>query len=74
MKCRYCGCTYERGCPAGCEWVGNTDICTVCADFRDELVEYTHACNRVTKASLARIFDDTLDEHMRELRAKGASS
>lgn len=55
-RCRICGCTHMRPCPAGCGWMeGEGDLCTVCAAMRDELAIYLEACNRVTGASLNRL-------------------
>lgn len=53
--CRICGCTHFRPCPAGCDWDKGEDICTVCAEFREELQQYVEFCNRVTAASLRRL-------------------
>lgn len=30
-SCRGCGCSGARGCPGGCCWVGDDDLCTRCA-------------------------------------------
>jgi hypothetical protein len=31
VACRGCGCTDERACPGGCEWVpGGADLCSRC--------------------------------------------
>lgn len=57
-KCRMCGCTWERGCPAGCAWANNSDLCTVCASFMSDLQQYIEDCARVSKASLGRMFDE----------------
>jgi hypothetical protein len=56
MRCRFCGCTQEDGCPAGCGWAAE-NLCTVCADFLRELDGYIEVCRRVTKGSLCRMFD-----------------
>jgi hypothetical protein len=58
MKCKFCGCTYERACPVGCSWVGNEDICSVCWDFAVQLADYAERCNKVSGASLKRLLDD----------------
>jgi len=60
-KCRICGCTYNRPCPAGCAWVGREDLCSVCHDFGAQLEQYLDQCHRVTKASLARLYDEAVD-------------
>lgn len=63
-KCRICGCTFERACPAGCGWAGEKKphpdgpICTVCILFRVELAQYLDQANRVTVASLERLFSE----------------
>lgn len=57
MKCRICGCTYERGCPAGCSWFED-ELCSVCARFRGQLSVYSGDALRVTKAGLARLLDE----------------
>jgi hypothetical protein len=54
-RCRICGCTYMRPCPGGCGWLEG-DLCTVCAGFRETLQIYIEQCNRVTAASLTRLF------------------
>ncbi len=53
--CRICGCTHMRPCAGGCGWVED-DLCTVCAGFRETLQIYIEDCNRVTAASLIRLF------------------
>ena len=62
MKCRICGCTPERGCPAGCGWHGREDICTVCAAMREHVKNYLEMCYRVTAASLARLLEEAKAE------------
>jgi hypothetical protein len=57
QRCRFCGCTWEDGCPAGCAWA-EVDLCSVCAAFLEELGVYIEGCRRVTKASLARMLDE----------------
>jgi predicted Fe-S protein YdhL (DUF1289 family) len=69
MKCRMCGCTYERACPAGCGWAKG-DICTVCARFRAELAAYVEDANRVTKASLARLLVEVTHAPVKARRAR----
>lgn len=56
-KCQICACTYLRACGNGCSWVadrGGKALCSVCADFIDELARYERVANTVTAASLAR--------------------
>lgn len=31
--CRICGCTQHRACEGGCSWVGDDDLCSVCAPY-----------------------------------------
>ena len=60
MKCHVCGCTQDRACPVGCGWAhkhGEEPLCSVCAEFLDELREYIERANAVTKASLGRLYD-----------------
>lgn len=53
-RCRICGCTHLRPCAGGCGWA-EADLCTVCAEFRQQLQEYIEHANRVTAASLSRL-------------------
>jgi hypothetical protein len=60
MRCHVCGCTYERGCPAGCEWVHRgkePPLCSVCAEMGARLAMYIDDANRVSNASLGRLAD-----------------
>ena len=60
MKCRICGCTDDRACPAGCGWgtKKDRDLCSVCAAFRAELEEYFGQCNGISNASLVRLWKE----------------
>jgi hypothetical protein len=62
-KCRICGCTQDRACPAGCGWdykdPEGADICTVCSAFKLELGNYLEACDGVTAASLRRLLEQS---------------
>lgn len=53
--CRICGCSWDRACPAGCGWAED-DLCTVCADFREDLAGYIENAFRVSLRSLGRLF------------------
>jgi hypothetical protein len=58
-RCRICGCTQERACPAGCGWAPDEgDLCTVCASFRNELEEYFGQAAGVSNASLIRLWKE----------------
>jgi hypothetical protein len=60
--CRICGCTQFNACPGGCGWVhrsGELPLCTVCANFAEQLQEYVEMCHRVSAASLARLLVET---------------
>lgn len=47
--CRYCGCTNDRACPAGCEWVDNdANLCSACLPM-------------ATAEELAAVFNAELD-------------
>jgi hypothetical protein len=60
-KCRICGCTDERACPAGCGWEPyQGDICSVCAAFKRHLEAYNEDALKVSAASLARLFREVL--------------
>lgn len=63
MKCRICGCTDERACPLGCAWA-SADLCDLCAKFIEALEKYTSAVNTVSKASLARMLDETVQRRV----------
>lgn len=59
-RCHICGCSCDRACPVGCAWVGSRGalpLCSVCRDFAFDLQGYIEDCNRVTRASLGRLFD-----------------
>jgi hypothetical protein len=59
MKCRICGCTDERACPAGCEWVpGEGNLCNQCAWMMDRLEEYAQDAASVSNASLIRLWNE----------------
>jgi hypothetical protein len=47
--CRRCGCTQERGCPGGCDWVMDLDLCTECVS-EDELLLLCELQANVTAA------------------------
>lgn len=57
LRCRFCGCTQENGCPAICSWE-ETDRCSVCARFQRAMRRYGLDARRVTKASLGRMLDE----------------
>lgn len=57
MKCRICGCTDERGCPGGCEWV-EVELCSICSEFRCQLEEYVANAARVTPGSMRRLLTE----------------
>lgn len=57
QRCRFCRCTEEDSCPAGCCWI-EVDLCSVCADFLLRLEGYDLICRQVTKASLSRMLDE----------------
>jgi hypothetical protein len=57
QRCRFCRCTWEDGCPVGCSWV-SPNLCSVCAHMLVALGAYVHNCRQVSKASLARMFDE----------------
>jgi len=66
QRCRFCGCTQEDGCPAGCSWV-EPDLCSVCAAFRDLLKDYIDAARRPpTKATLGRMLNEVTTPFMGE--------
>lgn len=47
-RCRYCGCTYTRPCPAPCGWAdANQTLCTECVDVDMDF----HEAARENKAS-----------------------
>lgn len=58
-KCRICGCTDERGCPAGCEWI-EPDLCSVCHWLIEEYAGYLHHSHAVSRAGLMRIYAEAL--------------
>lgn len=60
MKCRFCGCTQFDGCPGGCGWARPL-VCTICQSFIDQLADFLEASRRVTKASLARMFEEATE-------------
>lgn len=73
QRCRYCHCTDEDGCPAGCSWAAE-DVCSMCADFIHELDAYVDACRRVSISSLARMLreiDDAFLSSRPQLTAAG---
>lgn len=61
-RCRICGCTQDDGCPGGCGWSKpGTDprpICTICAAFREDLIDYCENALDVTPRSLARLLTE----------------
>lgn len=60
MRCHICGCMQDRACPFGCGWVhsrGAPALCSICRDFALDLQAYVESCNRVSRASLGRLFD-----------------
>jgi hypothetical protein len=60
QRCRFCRCTWEDGCPAGCSWV-EVDLCSVCAAFKKQLETYIeHARRPPTRASLTRMLGEIL--------------
>ena len=71
QRCRFCGCTQEDGCPAGCSWA-EIDLCSVCSDFLLMLGGFTLISRRVTKASLARMLDEVTVGFMGERKVKAA--
>jgi hypothetical protein len=54
-RCRICGCTYERGCPAGCCWI-EADLCSVCDQLRLALHDFTLGARRASAAGILRLF------------------
>lgn len=68
MKCRICGCTQERACPAGCGWdlhgtIDAKPICTVCAAFKRQLDDYIQACNRTSVHTLAKLLGEIVQPY-----------
>ena len=57
MRCRFCGCSENDACPAGCEWTAE-NLCSVCAQFLGDLAAYADGARHVTKASLGRMLDE----------------
>lgn len=57
VACRICGCTQDRACSSGCSWA-EPDLCSTCYDFRNELQQFMEDGYRVTKQSLARLYDE----------------
>jgi hypothetical protein len=55
-KCRICGCTDDRGCPAGCCWADTQcTLCSVCALAIEVLKDYRENCLTFSGASIARL-------------------
>lgn len=71
QRCRFCRCRWEDGCPVGCSWV-QSDLCSVCAGFLEDLDHYIETCRHVSKASLARMLDEITVPFMGTRQKAGA--
>lgn len=58
-KCRICGCTQNRGCPAGCDWA-EANLCTVCADFARLIEQYIENVWHVSETSIRRLYREVV--------------
>ena len=56
MKCKVCGCTDERACETGCEWVG-PNLCSNCIIYHD--------C-RITEGMIVHELVHKLDKRLSE--------
>lgn len=75
--CHVCGCTYDRACPVGCEWAHKSSekaLCSVCATFVGDIQQYIEDANRVSRASLGRLFDLAAARTEAPARRKKAAS
>ena len=62
QRCRFCKCPWENG------WV-EPDLCGVCAQFLRDLDKYVLAVRKVSRASIGRMFDETIGPFARKPRA-----
>ena len=75
--CRICGCTHFKPCNPPCSWVpvdqGKAPLCSTCLEFAEELAVFID-CSRISKAGLARLYDELAPKDRRGVRlpAKGA--
>lgn len=58
-SCRICGCTQERGCPAGCEWA-DPSLWSVCDKFAEAIANYIEDAWNVSAASIRRLYHETV--------------
>ena len=63
MRCKVCGCTEREPCCPACGWSDiEPNLCTVCEDAADALVEWALAARRTNMAGLMRVFNRRLGE------------